>query len=332
MFALVLQGFGITVVALLGILGCIAHLKLFTGLTKKTVYDNVLAVSMAFNLLMLAAGFILISVSVYFDYAGHHSNSHIYILPWVMFAAWVGSQGSSCCTIMLCIERCALVYYESWHARIASKKFLVLFLVVMSAFSLLTSLMVVFEYDIICHGIDSPHENFLGACPEGQRAYVVYSDFRTEYGYRLFSTVNMLVFNLMLPNLLIAALNIKNYRQDVWRNPVYQQSLKTILSSSLMFVTNVFQIIPVAYEIHTLNIDLEEFHTTMPDWIMKSYQISHFLAMLAPALNPFIFSGFALLGAFCQSTRFTGGALSEPLIVKDEEEQEDSAGSSISLE
>ena len=97
---------------------------------------------------------------------------------------------------MLCIERCALVYYESWHARqakkfhasikknstfiirISSKKFLVLFLVVMSVFSLLTSLMVVFEYDIICHGIDSPHENFLGACPEGQRAYVVYSDFR----------------------------------------------------------------------------------------------------------------------------------------------------------
>ena len=129
----------------------------------------------------------------------------------------------------------------------------------------------------------------------------------------------MLVFNLMLPNLLIAALNIKNYRfvsnyqpksiylnldsrtrRDIWRNPVYQQSLKTILSSSIMFVTNVFQIIPVAYEIHTLNMDLEEFHTTMPDWIMKSYQISHFLAMLAPALNPFIFSGFALLGAFCQ--------------------------------
>lgn len=53
-----------------------------------------------------------------------------------------------------------------------------LFLVVMGVFSLLTSLMVVFEYDIICHGIDSPHENFLGACPEGQRAYVVYSDFR----------------------------------------------------------------------------------------------------------------------------------------------------------
>ena len=43
---------------------------------------------------MLAAGFILISVSVYFDYAGHHSNSHIYILPWVMFAAWVGSVSS----------------------------------------------------------------------------------------------------------------------------------------------------------------------------------------------------------------------------------------------
>ena len=43
---------------------------------------------------MLVAGFILISVSVYFDYAGHHSNSHIYILPWVMFAAWVGSVSS----------------------------------------------------------------------------------------------------------------------------------------------------------------------------------------------------------------------------------------------
>ena len=34
MFALVLQGFGITVVALLGILGCLAHLKLFTGLVR----------------------------------------------------------------------------------------------------------------------------------------------------------------------------------------------------------------------------------------------------------------------------------------------------------
>ena len=40
MFALVLQGFGITVVALLGILGCIAHLKLFTGLVRPPAYQQ----------------------------------------------------------------------------------------------------------------------------------------------------------------------------------------------------------------------------------------------------------------------------------------------------
>ena len=36
-----------------------------------------------------------------------------------------------------------------------------------------------FEYQVLCiGGYDGPHENFLDTCPEGQKAYITYSDMR----------------------------------------------------------------------------------------------------------------------------------------------------------
>ena len=43
-----------------------------------------------------------------------------------------------------------------------------------------------FEYQILCIGAydGGPHENWLDTCPEGQKAYVTYSDMRAAPGYR----------------------------------------------------------------------------------------------------------------------------------------------------
>ena len=39
----------------------------------------------------------------------------------------------------------------------------------------------------------------------------------------------------------------------------------------------------------------QEFHDTMPGWVFVWYQVSHFLAMMLPALYPWVFSGPGLL-------------------------------------
>jgi hypothetical protein len=44
--------------------------------------------------------------------------------------------------------------------------------------SIFSSIFVVFEFETICHGQESAHENLLGVCPEGEKAYLVFSDLR----------------------------------------------------------------------------------------------------------------------------------------------------------
>ena len=65
----------------------------------------------------------------------------------------------------------------------------------------------------------------------------------------------------------------------------------------------------------------------MPEWIMKFYQISHFLDMLPPALYPYIFSGSDFL-AMCQTTT-TGNPVGKETQNK---EAEDCEMATVSLE
>ena len=65
----------------------------------------------------------------------------------------------------------------------------------------------------------------------------------------------------------------------------------------------------------------------MPDWIMKSYQISHFLALVPPAFYSYIFYGSEFLSMFESIT-----ADREVLIKNESEEVDDSQMTSVSLD
>ena len=51
-------------------------------------------------------------------------------------------------------------------------------LLVIISLSIFSSIFVVFEFETICHGQESAHENMLGVCPEGEKVYLVFSDLR----------------------------------------------------------------------------------------------------------------------------------------------------------
>ena len=98
--------------------------------------------------------------------------------------------GSTVCIVLLCSERYLIVSYPEYHRRYIKKlKYrcvkighfrmnMKLLVVLISIFSSITSLFVVFEFEIICHGHESAHENLLGVCPEGKKAFLVYSKLR----------------------------------------------------------------------------------------------------------------------------------------------------------
>ena len=64
----------------------------------------------------------------------------------------------------------------------------------------------------------------------------------------------------------------------------------------------------------------------MPAWILKSYQISHFLAMLPPALYPFIFSGSDFLAMFPNATT------DREVLIENENKEEDCEMTTVSLD
>ena len=70
------------------------------------------------------------------------------------------------------------------------------------------------------------------------------------------------------------------------------------------------------------------FQFNMPEWSQKFYQISHFLAILPPALYPFIFSGSDFL-AICQNAKTDREV---PIGNRAHEEEEDCEMTTVSLE
>ena len=82
---------------------------------------------------------------------------------------------------------------------------------------------------------------------------------------------------------------------------------RTIIASAVLFIANTAQLVPLIFEIYTLIGDLTVNHpkyyilsnlfmqvyidVNMPEWILKFYEVSHFLAMLPPAVYSFIFYG-----------------------------------------
>ena len=65
----------------------------------------------------------------------------------------------------------------------------------------------------------------------------------------------------------------------------------------------------------------------MPDWMMKCYQISHFLALLPPAVYPYIFHGAELM-TLCE--KITNDR--EVLIENETEEADESEMTSVCLD
>ena len=83
-------------------------------------------------------------------------------------------NGASWCIILLCMERFLLGRHPEYHGRLDMK----IIIVIVTLFSVLNSVYVIFEFETICHGRESAHENILGVCPEGQKAYLVFSELR----------------------------------------------------------------------------------------------------------------------------------------------------------
>ena len=120
-----------------------------------------------------------------------------------------------------------------------------------------------FEYQILCIGsYGGPHENFLDTCPEGQKAYVTYSDMRAAPGYRTFVVVQTLVTDELLPFTLIPLLAWRLYRGGQAVSD--ERTRRTMVATGAMLVMATSQLVHVCYELHSLTME----HST---WVSREY-------------------------------------------------------------
>eukprot|EP00091_Calanus_sinicus_P009062 TRINITY_DN21442_c0_g1_i1.p1 TRINITY_DN21442_c0_g1~~TRINITY_DN21442_c0_g1_i1.p1 ORF type:complete len:138 (-),score=17.66 TRINITY_DN21442_c0_g1_i1:94-483(-) len=91
MFSLIVQGFGVSVIVLIGTLGIVLHFLLYSRREKNYRFENILMVNLIFSKILLLSGFSLISVTAFYEFLEYHSNSHFFLLPFLMFTTCVGS-------------------------------------------------------------------------------------------------------------------------------------------------------------------------------------------------------------------------------------------------
>jgi len=186
-----LEGVGLAFVVIITLICNILHFIKFYKSMKRTIFDKILLQCMVFNVLALIFGFFSTSVALMLNHYKIHSNSHIGLSQVYIFGEYVGLQGSIFSMMFLLLERALKSTYPKAHERlnIIWISLLVSIIVIVNAiFNLL-------EYEVMCigGGFEGPHENVIGICPDGKKAYVTYSQLRLYTSYRAFVILEMFV-------------------------------------------------------------------------------------------------------------------------------------------
>jgi len=293
--ALLAHGVGLALVAIIGLMSNILHFIKFYKSMKRTIFDKILLQGMVFNVLALIFGFFLTSLSLMLDHHDIHSNSHIALSQVYIFGAYVGLGGSSFSMMFLLLERVLKSSYPKAHGRLNIIWISILVsisVIVMANFYLL-------EYEVMCigGGFEGPHENVIGICPDGKKAYVTYSQLRANSAYRAFVILEMLVTGELFPLVYIPTLLVLLLIQNKLSQ---EETLRTFIACCMLFIVTLIQLVPISYEVHTIANDYStwEFHQNMPMTISVWYHVAHFIAMLLTAAYPWVFNGADLLVAW----------------------------------
>jgi len=322
MFSFIVSGLGIAFLCIIGISGIVAYFVQYAKMkTPSSLFDFLLLVSMVYSLICLIAGFGLLSLAHMFDHMEKHSNTHVQLMPLLLFLATCSTVGYTYAFLLMMLERCLLIVSpqkHGWMTGSTSLMFLnneiskrvrwaamVIFTLVVA---LASSLSTLWQYKITCYDIgEGGHEDFLEVCDSDKRAYVDVTDIMTESRiFRLGTTCLLIFFDYIVPVSLMAWCSALLFIAGM-ENPRTKSCLtlserrcfqnlssrdkelvkRTLVASLLGLFVYAVQSVAYAYEMFSAAYMQNPYAT--PQWMLYLYEISHFLAFLCPALTFYIF-------------------------------------------
>jgi len=322
MFSLIVSGIGIAFLCIIGISGTVSYFVQYARMaTSSSLFDFLLLISMGYSLVALVSGFGLLSLSHLLDHYEKHSNSHVQLMPLLLFLATSSTVGFTYGLLLIIIERYLLIVDPKKHGRLSGETSLLCFNIeidkrvrwaALFVFTLVvavaSSLATLWQYKITCYDVgEGGHEDFFEVCDSNKRAYVdVTNIMQASRLFRLGTTSLLILLDYVVPVFLmlwcsavIFMTNIESPRTVICLSQIEKNGFRklstrdkelnkrTLVASLLGLFVYAIQSVAYGYEMFSAAYMQHPYAT--PQWMIDLYEISHFLAFLSPALTFYIF-------------------------------------------